>query len=44
MNWSVWDLKTKIHSKRCISSIQKSNKNSIEFSLSTQMRRVSKLS
>jgi len=37
-------LQTKVNSERCISSVQELNKDSIELSLSTQTRRVSKLS
>jgi len=40
----MWDFVNKGKYRKCISSVQKANKNSIEFSLSTQTRRVIKLS
>jgi len=37
-------LQIKVNSERCMSSVQELNEDYIEFSLSTQTRRVSKLS
>jgi len=36
--------KTEVNTRICTSSVQQSNRNSIEFSLSTQTKRVIKLS
>ena len=40
----MWDFVNKSKYKMCISIVQKANKNSIKFSLSTQTRRVIKSS
>ena len=40
----MWDFVNKSKYRMCISSVQKANGNSIEFSLSTQTRRVIKSS
>ena len=40
----MWDFVNKSKYKMCISIVQKANENSIEFSLSTQTRRVIKSS
>ena len=39
----VWEFINRSKNKKCISSVPQSNKNSIEFFLSTQARRIIKL-
>ena len=40
----MWDFVNKGKYRKCISSVQKANENSIKFSLSTQTRKVIKSS